>query len=240
MTRSMMSCTCCWLNMTGILLIGQQYIDLAESRGRAAVTDGVALSRFTLAVAGRAELLPVALSGDAVAGMPEIGSSRLICHARKHAPLLSPFDLPERIAAKLKIVALLVDRKTAVALNQNAVVDAGNQMVGRHPRRTRREPYIGHALERNARPRIGVAAAARFRLPYQVGLIANRLIMLEHAFFDDRKFGSENAVVIVLNGREPAVVRAVAEDVDQFAAEREIPHFLRRKKAGPRVIRLIA
>src|ERR1700722_14415944 len=120
----MMSFTCCWLNMTGILLIGQQYIDLAESRRRAAMADGVALSRFTFAVAWRAELLPVALSGDAVAGMPEIGSPRLISHARKHAALLSAFDLPEGIAAKLKIVALLINGKTPIALNQNTVVDA--------------------------------------------------------------------------------------------------------------------
>ena len=172
--------------------------------------------------------------------MPEIGSSRLICHARKHAPLLSPFDLPERIAAKLKIVALLVDRKTAVALNQNAVVDAGNQFVGRHAGRSRCEPHIGHPLERHARPRIRVAAAARFRLSDQVRLIANSLIVLEHALLDDRKLGSQNAVVIVLDGREPAIVRAVAEDVDQLAAKREVPEFLRRKKAGARVIRLIS
>jgi len=97
------------------------------------VTDGVTLSGFAFAVARRAELLPVALSGYAVAGMPEIRSAGLIRHARKHAPLLAPFDLPEGIAAKLKIVALLVDGKTAVALDQNAIVDAGDQIVPASP-----------------------------------------------------------------------------------------------------------
>ena len=53
----------------------------------------------------------------------------LICHTGKHATLLAALDLPERIAAELEVVTLLIDRETAVAFDQNAVVDSGNQVV---------------------------------------------------------------------------------------------------------------
>src|ERR1700733_11468026 len=143
------------------------------------MADCVNLFRFALAIAGRAELLPVTGSRNAVAGVPEVGGSRLVSGAGKHAALLAAFDLPERIAAELKIVALLVDRETAVTFDEKAIVDAGDQVVGSDGRRTRREPHVRHALERNAGPGIGIATAARFGLADQMGLIADGLIVLE-------------------------------------------------------------
>src|SRR5580658_3569923 len=236
----MMSFTCCWLNIDSSPSVGQQYVDLAKSRRRAAVTNRVHLSRFAFTIARRAELLPVALPGDTVAGVPEVRSSGLIRHARKHAALLAAFNLPEGIAAELKIVALLVDGETAVALNEDAVVDARNQIARSYRRDAGREPHVGHALERNAGPGIRIAAAPRFLLTHQMGLIANGLIVLEHALLDDRKLSGENPVIVILHRRESAVVGTVSEHVEQLAAEGKISHFLGGQETRARVIRFIS
>ena len=103
---------------------------------------GVDLLGFALAIAGRAELLPVAGPAMPSQACQKSVVLRLIGHAREHAALLAAFDLPERVAAELEIVALLVDRETAVALDQDAVVDARDQIVRRH----RRGPGSSHTL----------------------------------------------------------------------------------------------
>ena len=48
---------------------------------------------------------------------------------------LAGLDLPERLAAELEVVALLVDRPAAAALDQDAVLDAADQVVERELRR---------------------------------------------------------------------------------------------------------
>jgi len=196
------------------------------------VTNGVNLLGFTFAVAGGAELLPVTGRGDAIAGVPEIGSAGLIGDAGEHAALLAAFDLPKGVATKLEVVALLIDGEAAVAIDENAIIDAGDEVIGSDGVGAGREPNVWHALEGNAGPGIGVTAAAGFGFTDQVSLIANGLVVLEDAFFDDGEFGGENAVVIVFDGGEAAVIGAVAEDVDEFAAEREVTHFLGGDKAG--------
>ncbi len=88
------------------------------------MTYGIGLLGLAFAVARSPELLPVTAGGDPVAGMPEIRRLRLVSDARKHAPLLTAFNLPESIAAELEVIALLVDGEAAVAVDENAVVDS--------------------------------------------------------------------------------------------------------------------
>src|ERR1039457_4259130 len=145
-------------------LVRLNHIHLAEARRRTAVADRVDLLRLPLAVVGRAPLLPIAGSGDQVERLPEVGGARLVGDPRNHPLLLAVLDLPKSIAAELKIVALLVDREAAIAIDQDAVVHAGDQVVDTRPRLARLQPNVGHALERNAGPVVGIAAAARFAL----------------------------------------------------------------------------
>src|SRR5579871_911331 len=155
------------------LLIGQQNVHLPEAGGGTSMAHRVDLLRLALAVKEAAKLLPISRPRNAIAGFPEVGGLRLIGHPRKQARLLSAFDLPEEVAAELEIVALLVDGKAPVAVDQNAVVDTGDQGVERDVARSRLQPHIGHALEGHAAPRIGITAAARFLLGHQMSLIAN-------------------------------------------------------------------
>src|SRR5260370_27162740 len=140
--------------------IGQQHVDLPESRRRTAMADSIDLPRLPLAVIGRAPLRPIARAGDAVAGLPQIRGARLIGHARNHPLLFASLDRPKRIAAELEVVALMVDGPTAVAIDENTVVDARNEVLQRSVGLARFEPHVGHALEWDAGPVVGVAAAA--------------------------------------------------------------------------------
>src|SRR5205809_32024 len=108
-------------------LVGLEDVDLAEARRAAPVADAVHLCGLALAVVGSAVLLPVGRAGDRVARLPEIGSPRLVGHARKHPALFAVLDFPEGIAAELKVVALLVDGEAAVAVDQDAVLHAADQ-----------------------------------------------------------------------------------------------------------------
>src|SRR6185437_11728536 len=103
-------------------LIGLDDVDFAEERGRTAVAYGIDLHRFALAVIEGAVLLVIGRAGDGFAGIPEVRGLCLIRDAAQHPSLLPAFDFPERIAAKLKVVALLVDGETAIAIDQNAVI----------------------------------------------------------------------------------------------------------------------
>src|SRR6185369_9269114 len=58
--------------------IRQQHVDPPESRRRAAMTDGIDLSRLALSVVRGAPLLEVARAGDPVAGLPQIRRAGLV------------------------------------------------------------------------------------------------------------------------------------------------------------------
>ena len=96
-------------------------------------------------------------------------------------PLLAALDFPERIAAELEVVALLIDRITAAPIDQHAIVDARDQLVERGLARPGFQPHIGHALERHGRPGIRLAAAVRFLIAHQMRLLARGLVVPENA-----------------------------------------------------------
>src|ERR1039457_721276 len=161
MALSMRFLASCWLSMMVLLLVGQQHVHLLESRCRATVAHGVDLLRLAFSVEEGAELLPVTGARNAIAGAPEVGGLRLVSHAREHAALLTSLDFPERVSAELEIVALLIDRVTALAFDQDAVTHTGDQIVGSDIAGAGPQPHIRHTLEGHAGPRIRVAAAAR-------------------------------------------------------------------------------
>src|ERR1019366_1188478 len=240
MALSMRFLASCWLSMMVLPLVGQQHVHLPESRRRATVTHGVDLLRLAFSVEERAELLPVTGARNAVAGAPEVGGLGLVSHAREHAALLAALDLPERVSAELKVIALLIDRVTTLAFDQNAVIYAGDQIAGSDIARAGRQPHIRHALEGHAGPRVRVAAAARLGFADQVRLVANRLVVLENALLDDGELGGQHAVVVVLHGGQATLVGAVAEDIDQLAAHLEFAHLIGGQETGAGEVGFIA
>ena len=81
------------------------------------MANGIDLRGFAFGVAGGSVLPPVSGAGRTVAGLPKVGRARLIGNALKHAALLTAFDFPERIASELEVIALLVNRVTAAAID---------------------------------------------------------------------------------------------------------------------------
>src|SRR6187455_1585882 len=83
--------------------------DLADAQVRRAVRDAVGLRRLALGVAARAEHLPRLLAGDRVEVAPEVRGDGVVGDVAHHPRDLAVLDLPERVAAELAVVALLVD-----------------------------------------------------------------------------------------------------------------------------------
>src|ERR1035441_5265441 len=221
-------------------LVRLNHIHLAEARRRTAVADRVDLLRLPLAVVGRAPLLPIAGSGDQGERLPEVGGARLVGDPRNHPLLLAVLDLPKSVAAELEIVALLIDREAAIAIDQDAVVHAGDQVVDTRPRLARLQPNVGHALERNAGPVVGIAAAARFALADQMGLVADGLVVFENALLDDGKLGGFHAIVVEARGGQAAIGGAIAPYIHQVAANAQRAHLVRGQEAGPGEVGLVA
>src|SRR2546430_10458198 len=111
------------------LLIRENHVHLPEARGSTTVAHGIDLLRLALAVAGEALVLPKALVANAVERSPEVGRTRLVNDARNHSALLAALDLPKSVAAELEVVALVVDGPRAAAVDENAVVHSGDQVV---------------------------------------------------------------------------------------------------------------
>src|SRR5262245_50428432 len=110
---------------------GVQHVDATEPGDRAAMADGVQLGRFALAVVEcTAEAIRLG-AAETVAGTPEIGRARLIRDVAQHAGHLAFLNFPERLAAELEVVALLVDRETPVAHDQDAAIDPGRELLER-------------------------------------------------------------------------------------------------------------
>src|SRR5688572_2119725 len=86
-----------------------QNVDLAEPRDRTTVTDCVRLTRFALAVVEAAAEFVCCHPAQRIAGIPEVGSPGLVCDVPYHSTDLTILNLPEGLAAKLEVVALLID-----------------------------------------------------------------------------------------------------------------------------------
>src|SRR6185369_14372015 len=120
------------------------------------VADDAHLPRFSLAVVERPMQFIRRPAANAVAGAPEIGCARLIGDVAQHPADFPLVDFKESLATELEVVALLIDRPAAVAVDQNPLLDAGNELVERRVLRGWLERDVRHPCERNAGPRIAV------------------------------------------------------------------------------------
>ena len=68
---------------------------------------------------------------DGVEVGPEVGGDGVVGEVGHHARLLAVLDLPERVAAELAVVALLIDAEAARAVDQHAVLDVGDHLIDR-------------------------------------------------------------------------------------------------------------
>ena len=153
-TLAVSSCACSLVSM----LVGSDHLYLPESRRRASMTDRVKLNRLPFhprptRTSANSSALP------SVARFPEIWRPRLVSNLRHHSSFLSAFDFPERVAAELEVIALLIDRIASAAFNQDSVINAGDEVIERDIGLPRPLRNIRHALKRHTRPRVGITTA---------------------------------------------------------------------------------
>src|SRR5262245_40976973 len=89
-------------------------------------------------------------SANPIAGAPEVGGTRLVGDVPQHPGDRALADLPERLATKLEVIALLIDRPAAVAVNENPLFDIRDEGIERRVLRSGLQRDVRHASERNA------------------------------------------------------------------------------------------
>src|SRR5690606_36854100 len=98
---------------------------------------------------------------DGIEVGPEVGGDGVVGHVGDHAGDAAVLDLPEDVATELAVVALLVDRVAAAAVDHDAVTDVGDHVVaGRRSGGSGADVDVGHAEERVVAPGPAVGAAA--------------------------------------------------------------------------------
>ena len=109
-------------------LIRAAHLHIAESCGRSAMAGAHHLLGLALAAIGRTPQGPSIARADGVHGVPEIGGDAGVRRILEHAAESAVFDLPSDLAAKLKVVALVVDGPGAVGVHEDAVVGGGDEL----------------------------------------------------------------------------------------------------------------
>lgn len=119
----------------------------------------IRLPRLALAITESTAEFVSRLSAETVAGVPEVSGPRLISDVAQHLAALAILDLSKHLAAKLEVVTLLIDRVTAVAVDQNAFFNTRDQIVKRRVIGPRLKRYVWHTREGDAAPTIAVIAS---------------------------------------------------------------------------------
>ena len=90
------------------------------------MTDGIRLSRFALPVVEAAAKFIRRSSAQAVTGTPKVCGARLVSYVAQHPANFPVLNLPKSLPAKLEVVALLIDRIAAIAIDQNSSIHTGD------------------------------------------------------------------------------------------------------------------
>src|SRR6266568_3706755 len=181
---------------------GVEDVDLTGPGNRTPMADRVGLGRFSFAVVRCAVHLVSGLATQPVARVPEIGRARLIRDIPEHGTDFSIPDFPKRLAAKLEIVSLLIDRPTAVAINQDALLHFGHQVFQRNTFGGGFERHIGHAWKGYAAPTVRVQTPIRPLVPDQGRQLARGLPINKHAFLNQVPALCRHALVVVTDRRQ--------------------------------------
>ena len=109
-----------------ISFICTAYFYVSKSRRRCSVSCTHGLHGLAFAAIWRTPQGPLVAGADGVHGIPELGGDARVRRVLDHPAQLALLDLPANFAAKLKVVALVVNGPRTVGLHEDAVIGAGN------------------------------------------------------------------------------------------------------------------
>src|ERR1700691_4679944 len=124
----------------------------AEERGRRPVAHRRHLPGLALPAVERPAQDVRLGAADRLHRVPEVGRRRLVGHVLELAVEAAVPDPVEPLARELEVVPLHVDRPRLVAEDVDAVLDAGDQLVGRRAVLGRLQGDVGHPLQRHVAP----------------------------------------------------------------------------------------
>src|SRR6516225_11513356 len=90
----------------------------------------------------------------------EFRRAALLGHVLKHVAEAAVADFPENLAAELEVVALLIDRERAVALDVDAALDRADDLVEADVLLARKQRNVRHALELHIGPVLRTSSRA--------------------------------------------------------------------------------
>src|SRR5262249_2555849 len=108
---------------------GIEHINLAKASQGTTMAYCVNLARLALAIVECPIELISCAAAQTIARAPEIGRARLIGHNPEHPAEVTLVDFPKSLATELKVVALLVDGPTAIAVNEDPLLHALHQFI---------------------------------------------------------------------------------------------------------------
>ena len=113
------------------------------------------LLRLSFAAVGSSPQRPFVARANGIHGIPELGRDPGIRRVLQHADALAVSDLPPDFAAKLEVVALVVNRPRLIRLQIDGVVGAGNQLFERQRLLARQNADVRHPDNGQPVPALG-------------------------------------------------------------------------------------
>ena len=187
------------------------------------MADRVRLPRLAFAIVETAAEFVSRLATKPIARIPEVSGARLIGNIAQHLAALAVLDFPEDLTAKLEVVTLLIDRITAVAVDQNAFLDTGDQIVQRRilwPGWSETFGMRGNEMLPQLSPCI---APIRFLLSGHRSQIARRLPVDKHAVLNQMPALAGNTFIVVTDRRQACRLRAIGDKVQIFDPNCSLP-----------------
>src|SRR6266568_3326264 len=89
------------------------------------------LLRLPLATMRRSPKHPFVARANGIHRIPELRSNAAIGRVAQHASALSVFNFPSNFAAKLKVVAFVINRPGTIRPHVNAAIGGGNELLAR-------------------------------------------------------------------------------------------------------------
>src|SRR6202522_606613 len=137
------------------------HFDLAKPRRRSPMPRSHHLLRLSLAAIRRTPQRPLVTRADRLQRVPEFRRDSRVRRILHHPNPLAILDLPPDLAAKLKVITLVVNRPRAIGLHQDSVIGGRNQLLESQRFFAGQQTDVSHADHRKPVPSLGAHRPTR-------------------------------------------------------------------------------
>src|SRR5271165_5179305 len=191
-------------------------LNASKARRRCSMARAHHLLWLAFAAIWRAPERPLLTRTDRVQRIPELGRNARVRRVLHHAQALAMPDL----TAKLKVVALVINRPGAVGLHQNSVIGGRDQLLERQRRCPGQQTDVSHANHRQAIPAFCTQRPSGSILANRMCGLARTQIPSKQSVSDDRRALRGNPLIVKSKSSEAGAVllASVGHNVHHLAA----------------------